>query len=120
MKKNRILLLCLFALISIVVLVSCFQEDPIKDNRIIGTWTAEKGTGTFTLVANANQTFVRTEKLVGEEIKIEGTWDASSVNEGTLKKKGGPQIAHFTAYGEKLEYYDDTLGGEKTEYTRVK
>ena len=120
MKKNRILLLCLFALISIVVLVSCFQEDPIKDNRIIGTWTAEKGTGTFTLEATADQEFVWTKTVGSVETIIKGTWDATSVNEGTLKKKGGPQIAHFTAYGEKLEYYDDTLGGEKTEYTRVK
>ena len=119
MKKNRILLLCLFALISMVVLASC-NLDPIKDNRIIGTWTAEKGTGTFTLVANADQTFVRTEKLVGKEITINGTWAATSVSEGTLTQEGGSQIAHFTAYGDVLEYYDDTLGGEKTEYKRVK
>lgn len=119
MKKNRILLLCLFALISIVVLVSCFQEDPIKDNRVIGKWTATKGTGTFTLEAKSDQTFVWTKKIPGETIEIEGTWDATSVTEGTFKKTGS-QIAHFTAYGEKLEFYDDTLGGEKTEYTRVK
>ena len=109
MKKNRILLLCLFALISIVVLVSCFQEDPIKDNRIIGKWTTTVGQGTFTIEATADQKFVWTKTVGSVETIIKGTWDATSVNEGIFKKDG-VQFATFTAYGDEMIYNDEDEG----------
>ena len=110
MKKNRILLLCLFALISMVVLVSCFQEDPIKDNRVIGKWIDTiGGAGTITIEAKDNQTFVWTKTVGSVETIIRGTWEASSVNEGIFKKDG-VQYARFTAYGEELDYYDEEYG----------
>ena len=109
MKKNRILLLCLVALISIVVLVSCFQEDPIKDNRIIGKWTAQLGKGYFTIEAKDDQTFVWTRKVDDETISFPGTWEASSVNEGVLKRQG-VQFATFTAYGDEMICRDDVEG----------
>ncbi|MBQ2049509.1 MAG: hypothetical protein II493_03750 [Spirochaetales bacterium] len=117
MKKNRILLLCLFALISIVVLVSCFQEDPIKDNRVIGTWTATVGQGTFTLEAKADQTFVWTKTVGSVETIVKGTWEASSVSEGIFKKDG-VQYAGFTAYGDVMYYYDAEY--EKIEFRHPK
>ncbi len=117
MKKNRILLLCLFALISIVVLVSCFQEDPIKDNRVINTWTASEGQGTFLLKADLNQEFYRTKTVGKKEETIHGTWDATSVNEGAFYFEG-VKIATFTAYTDEMLYRDLELGETITYYRK--
>ena len=121
MKKRNLLALCLIALLSIVVFVSC-QPDPILDNKAIGKWKAANNLGDqLTLEVENDQTFtmileqdditdafhyfadVLSEPVPNRvEIKVTGEWTASSVSEGKMKiTQTGAELS-FTAYDKEL------------------
>ena len=121
MKKRSLFALCLIALVSILVFVSC-MPDPILDNKAIGKWIAQNNLGdkitldvkddqtiTLTLVqddiADAFHSFadVLSEPVPNRiEITMHGEWTASSVSEGKIKiTETGAELS-FTAYDKEL------------------
>lgn len=130
MKKRNLLMLGLIALMAVVVFVSCMQ-DPILDNKAIGKWIAQNNMGDkITLDVKSDQTFVMVlEQDGGEEaenfivllklnddyddsikITVDGTWNASSVSEGTMVLKELGTKYTFTAYDKVLTLYNSEMG----------
>ena len=127
MKKRNLLVLGLIALMGIVVFVSCMQ-DPILDNKAIGKWIAQNNMGDkITLDVKSDQTLVMTVTqgtgensgsymvLLGLEpdgmtITVTGTWDATSVSDGTLKLDELGTTYTFTAYDKVLTLYNKEMG----------
>ena len=121
MKKRNLFALCLIALVSILVFVSCMQ-DPILDNKAIGKWIAQNNLGDkITLEVKSDQTFtMKLEQDTSDafhyfadvlslsnpddsiEIKVKGEWTASSVSEGKMKVEETGAELSFTAYDKEL------------------
>jgi len=103
MKKVFIVLVV--ALMVTCLFVAC-KQDPVKDNKAVGTWEGKFEIPpapelTVTLTVKGDGTFVM--EAEGEVYDIEGTWTATSINEGT---------ASATVEEEELEL--NFIAGEKT------
>ncbi|MBP5161668.1 MAG: hypothetical protein ILP16_01640 [Spirochaetales bacterium] len=136
MKKSNLLVLGLIALMAVVVFVSCMQ-DPILDNKAIGKWVAQNNLGDkITLDVKSDQTLVMTLEqkdvegdpdvdfvfLLGLDddslvITVTGTWDATSVSEGTMKLDKLETKYTFTAYDKVLTLYNSEMGN--IEFSRM-
>ena len=123
MKKRSLFALCLIALASIAVLVSCFMQDPILDNKAIGNWIAKDSTGdTLTLEVKSDQTFkmvlkqnttgpttlseILSQSTDSAEIDMTGKWTASSISEGSMIIDYFETQFTFTAYDNELVLYN--------------
>ena len=105
MKKRNLLMLGLIALMAVVVFVSCMQ-DPILDNKAIGKWQAKDAEGDMvTIDVKSDQTFTMTEVQPGATFALEGTWNASSVSQGTMTITALKTTFDFTAYDTELTLY---------------
>ena len=106
MKKRSLFALCLIAFASIALLASCFMQDPIADNKAIGKWEAEDNEGDkIVMDVKSDQTFTMTETQPGATFTLEGTWDASSVSQGTMTITALKSTFDFTAYDTELTLY---------------
>lgn len=131
MTKRFIIIALVLVLVCGALFVSC-KPDPIKDSKAIGKWFGEfwvSGAGSqgeyfnVTLDVNADQTFKAT---IESEIygTISGTWDATTVNKGTLTikleaNKTLPLKLNFYADEKDFIAYDEAKGGVALVLNRV-
>ena len=129
MTKRFIIIALVLVLACGALFVSC-KPDPVKDNKAIGHWSgefwvSEAGTeGEYfdvALFVNADKTF---EATIESEIygKITGTWDATSINKGTLTFKSEKAILgtmNFYADDDDFIAYDEKKGGVAIVLTRI-
>ena len=111
MKKRSLFALCIIAIASVALLASCFMQDPIADNKAIGKWEATNSSGYKVVMdVKSDQTFIMSFYLPEEDggyMEFKGTWDATSVSQGTMSIKLFEKTTtfSFTAYDTELTLY---------------
>ena len=132
MTKRFIIIALVLVLACGALFISC-KPDPVKDNKAIGKWEGEvwlpdAGEAgeylTIDITVKEDKTFEG--NMEAElEAKFTGTWDATSVNKGTLKfdvpeNSALPdKVLNFYADDTNLIAYDAKDGGEAIVLTRV-
>lgn len=129
MTKRFIIIALVLVLVCGALFISC-KPDPIADNKAIGHWFGEFWVSeagqegeyfNVTLVVNADKTFEATVESEGYG-KLTGTWDATTINKGTLTFKSEKAIlGTMNFYADEKDFiaYDEAKGGVALVLNRI-